>query len=220
MTNLLFQSILFSFILFSLVACNGGKTVTPEPVESPAPTIIKEDPWSHLDQKQKEVQKSLSNYLQELENLNPEGIMALTYPKLFLATSRSRFRDYLYTMISSTNLNIESFKSKITNIDTIQSFSNGFFCPVTYHSEITIMFLNPDSYNDEYSIRVLQSILGEKYGRNRISTDHEKRSITIKKYEKMLAIKDNGEEWKFVGYNQEYKNLYPNFLPSDILNQI
>jgi len=216
MKKFLSHSILFSAILFSLIACKTVKTVIKEPTE----TIIKEDPWSHLDSKQKEVQKSLAQYLKALENLNPERIMELTYPKLFLATSRSRFRDYLYTIISSTNLNIKSFKSKITKINKIESFSNGIFCPVTYHSEITITFLNPDAYNDEYSIRVLQNILGDKYGRNRISTNHKDRSITIKKYEKLLAIKEQGETWKFVGYNKEYKKLYPSFLPSDILNKI
>jgi hypothetical protein len=102
----------------------------------------------------------------------------------------------------------------------VESFSNGLFSPISDHSEITISFLNPNAYNDEYSIRVLGSILGDKYGRNRIRTNHEKRTITIKKYEKLLAIKEQGEGWKFVGYNKEYRKLYPSFLPSDILNRI
>jgi len=171
--------------------------------------------------KQLEVKSYLDSYLGELQTLNTDGIIEMTYPKLFIPINKNIFRNYINTLLTSKHIHVQSFDTKIINIGDISAYSNGEFAQVEYYSIITLEFINPDLYKDELSIRVLNSVLTNKYGQENISINPEQRSITIKKLEKLLAIKDQEDgEWKFIGDNQEYRRLYPRILPLDILSQI
>ena len=70
------------------------------------------------------------------------------------------------------------------------------------------------------SVRVLNDVLSSKYGKENITVEPKNRTIIIGKEEKLLAIKENEKEWKFIGDNQEYRRLYPRILPLDILSKI
>jgi hypothetical protein len=123
-------------------------------------------------------------------------------------------------MANSSNLKITSFNTKISKIGKIAPFSDGTFTNIAYISLIKVQFINPTLYNTELSLNTLHSILAKKYGQKNIYVDKKRREIHIKKQEKMLAIKEKGGEWKFLGDNPAYRNLYPYFLPQDILDRI
>ncbi len=51
--------------------------------------------------------------------------------------------------------------------------------------------------------------------------DKDSRTIMIKRREKLLAIKDkDSDSWKFLGDNSEYRKLYPEILPKEMLELI
>jgi hypothetical protein len=171
-------------------------------------------------EKQLEVKESFKFYLNQLETLDTEGIISMTYPKLFVPINRTLFKQYVDSLLTSEQISVESFDTNITSIDFVQSYDKGEFVHLKYYYNIKLSFINPDLYNNELSIRILDNTLSRKYGKENISIEPELRTITIRKEEKLLGIKENNEDWKFIGDNQEYRRLYPQILPSDILSQI
>ncbi len=166
------------------------------------------------------LKKALEEYLEQLKTLNTEGIIDMTYPKLFIPINKNMFKRYIDTLLTSPHIAIESFDTKIIDIGDIQEFSDGEFATVKYKSSIKLAFINPDLYNDELSIRVLNDVLTSKYGKENIKIDPQNRDIVIKKEETLLAINEKKSGWKFIGDNKEYRRLYPQIIPMDILSQI
>jgi hypothetical protein len=159
-------------------------------------------------------------YLQQLELLDTDGIIAMTYPKFFIPINRTLFRHYVNSLLTSSYISVDSFDTNITHIDTVQSYSKGKFVHLRYNSTIKLMFIDPELYNSELSIRVLNDVLRSKYGKENITIEPEDRVITIKKEEKLLGIKEEENDWRFIGDNKEYRRLYPRILPLDILSRI
>ncbi len=220
--------ILILALLF-FTACIGNKKPKTEPKKEEVPTesnvTLLEQPLydnslGSLTIEQIHLKNALDDYLAQLKSLNADNIISMTYPKLFVPINQDMFRDYLNTMLISSDLQINSFDATITKIGTIKPFSEGTFSQVNYNSTINISFINPELYNTQRKLLILDKILSNKYGRENIRVDSEARTITIKKKEKLLAIKDGSGEWKFLGDNQEYRRLYPRILPIDILNNI
>ena len=227
--SILIKFVFLPFLLF-FIGCFGD---TPQKKEEPKKEEpIKKEPITEeipnkevypieLNEKQKQVYKVLELYLNQLKSLNVEGIISMTYPQFFTTFSKNIYRNQLLTMTNSSNIDILYFSANITKIDKINRFSKGEFTKVAYTSTIKIYLKNNRLYNTELSLNTLYSILARKYGQKNIHVDTQTRVVTIIKYEKMLAIKENPNDWKFVGDNPTYRDLYyPNFLPYDILNNI
>ena len=212
--------LMFSLVVFT--ACIGDKkpktNITTQEVNTT--TVITDSRLGTLTLEQIQLKNDLDKYLSQLKSLNAENIIEMTYPKLFIPINKDMFRDYLNTMLISSDIQIKSFHTTITRIGKIKAFSDGEFAQVDYNSTITIHFINPNLYNTQRKLLILDKILSNKYGRDNIRVDSIGRTITIKKEEKLLAIKEGNQEWRFLGDNREYRRLYPRILPIDILNNI
>ena len=216
------KRIILLLTLLIFTACISKKEPKKEPQPEPKKEVSKKEVSSplKLNKKQKIVYDALTLYIEQLKSLDADNIISMTYPKLFLAFSQDTYKNYIYTMANSSYLEIQSFEANITEIGEIQPFSEGNFSQVSYKSVIKIHFTHPDLYNTKLSLNTLYSILARKYEQKNIFVNVETRIITIRKQEKMLAIKENNHDWKFLGDNPTYREFYPNFLPSDILEKI
>jgi len=195
---------------------------TPDKKEEPIAEVPKKEVYPiELDEKQKKVYKALQLYINQLKSLNANNIIAMTYPKFFTVFSKRIYRSQILTMTNSSNIEILDFSAKITQIDKVNTFSEGKFAKVGYTSTVKVHLKNSRLYDTELSLNTLYSILARKYGQKNIHVDTKTRVVTIKKQEKMLSIKENPNDWKFVGDNPTYRELYyPSFLPYDILDKI
>ncbi len=188
--------------------------------------IVKEIPKKEvypmeLDRKQKEVYKVLQLYINQLKSLNANNIISMIYPKFFIVFSKNIYKNQILTMTNSSNIEILDFSAKITQIGKVKKFSEGEFAKVGYTSTVKVHLKNNRLYDTELSLNTLYSILARKYGQKNIHVDTKTRVVTILKYEKMLSIKENPNDWKFVGDNPTYRKLYyPSFLPYDILDKL
>jgi len=218
------RNLILTLSLLFFTACIGDKEPKIEIPQEVNTTIElntnHDDSLGTLTLEQIQLKNSLDNYLAQLKSLNAENIISMTYPKLFIPINQDMFRDYLNTMLTSSDLQVNTFDSIITKIGTIKPFSEGTFSQVSYNSTINISFINPELYNTQRKLLILDKILSNKYGHENIIVDSIGRSITIKREEKLIAIKDSSQEWKFLGDNAEYRRLYPKILPIDILNNI
>lgn len=169
---------------------------------------------------QSELKNYIDNYFEQLQTLNTDGIVSMTYPKFFKPINESLFRQYINTILSSSQISVDSFKTNLIYLGDVYPYQEGEFAQIIYQSDITLNFLNPELYNDELSVRVLNNVLVNKYGQENIKINPTQRTINIKKEEKLIAIKERNEEWKFIGDNPSYRRYYPSVLPAGILSQI
>lgn len=214
------KSIQYSFlilILFFFVACN----TTKGPVKKEIENNTSSSHLGQLSENQKIVKKALDNYLKELSNFNTDAIVDMTYPKLFYVIDLDLFRQYIASMMNSTDIEMTSYESNVTKISKVTAFSNETkFAQVDFSSIINIRFLNNKMYNSDEKINFLYDALIHKYGTNNIKIDPKERTLSIKKLEKLLVIKEKDSPWTFLGDNSKYRQLYPSFLPSEILRII
>jgi hypothetical protein len=170
------------------------------------------------NQERLELRSDFDLYLEYLRTLNTNGIVEMTYPRLFIPINKNMFIRFINTLLDSPEIAIESFDANITNIGDIIDYGSGKFANLEYVYAIKLAFVNPNLYKDKISMKVLQRVLEKKYGRKNILVDRDTRTVMIKKREKLLAIKDeNSTSWKFLGDNSEYRKLYPDILPKEIL---
>ena len=220
------KKILLTVSLLLFTACIGDKEPKKETAISNELNTTTEVSPSYdgslgtLTLEQIQLKASADNYFLQLQSLNADNIISMTYPRLFIPINQDKFRDYLNTMLISSDVQVNSFDSVITSIGTVMPFSEGTFSQIDYNSTINISFINPELYNTQRKLLILDKILANKYGRENIKVDSIGRNITIKKEEKLLAIKDTSQVWRFLGDNPEYRRLYPRILPIDILNSI
>ena len=135
--------------------------------------------------KQQEVKSYLDLYLEQLQNLDIDNIIAMTYPKLFIPINKTVFQQYINTLLTSEHISVESFKAQIVHIGKVYPYSQGEFAQIGYKTTIKLNFINPKLYSDELSIRVLNDALSRKYGKENIDINPQERSITITKDEKL-----------------------------------
>lgn len=211
--------ILFAFTLISLVACNSTKKEAKKEEIKETNTTVNISttlPISTLGALS--VKQALDLYLNDLATFNTDSIVDKTYPKLFQVIDLDLFRQYIASMMNSTDIKMNSYESNITELSKVTTFSNETqFAQAKYTSTVKMHFLNDAMYNNEEKINFLYDALIHKYGQENVHIDVEARTLRIKKSEKLLIIKEKDTEWKFLGDNSKYRQLYPSFLPYEIL---
>lgn len=217
--------IFFTFILLSFLACNSTKE--PKKVEKIKEKIkakIKENNSSlpstveTLSLKQIVLKQSLDSYLKDLSTFNIDAVVEQTYPKLFYVIDPNLFKNYITSMMNSKDIAITSYKTNITKLSEITTFSNETqFAQAKYTSTINIRFLNNELYHNKEKMNFLYDALIHKYGKKNININPNTRTLQIKKPEQLLIIKEKDSEWKFLANNSKYRRFYPDFLPYEIL---
>lgn len=205
-------------------ACNS--TIEPKKEDNnitttPSPAVTNTDIGT-FSLSQVLIKQALDSYLYDLSTFNTNAIVEKTYPKLFQAIDRNLFRQYISSMMKSSDIEMKSYKSTIIKLSPVRTLASGTeFAQAEYRSTVKIHFLNNELYNNEEKITFLYDVFIHKYGKENIEVDVKNRTLQIKKLEKVLIIKENNSnEWKFLGDNKKYRQLYPSFLPYEILEAI
>jgi len=218
--------------LIWITACTGTKEPKKEEIKetnttdrtNPAISITTTIPISTLgalSHKQVVVKQVLDSYLNDLSTFNTDAIVDKTYPKLFQVIDLDLFRQYIASMMNSTDIAMTSYVSNITELSAVTTLSNETeFAQAKYTSTVNMQFLNNALYDNEKKINFLYDALIHKYGQENIHIDVVNRTLQIKRSEKLLIIKEKDTEWKFLGDNSKYRQLYPSFLPYEILEAL
>ena len=207
------------FLLVFLSACAGNKKVTPKKKKD-TNTSSSYAYLGTLSPEQEIVKKELIDYLKDIETFNVDSIVEKTYPKLFQVINEQHFREYISTMMNSKDIMVQN-DTNITHLSKVKTFSNGTkFCQVDYNSNTKISLLNNNLYKSEESMNYLYDVFIHKYGRKNILFNIKERTITIKREEKLIVIKEQDEPWKFIADNLNYRRVYADILPTEILSNL
>jgi hypothetical protein len=216
--------LLLTLTLIWSTACNSTKVPKKKELKETNTNLNKTTSISDLGAlslKQVLVKQALDAYLNDLSTFNTDAIVDKTYPKLFQIIDLDLFRQYIASMMNSTDIKMTSYKSNITELSKVKTFSNETeFAQAKYTSTVNMHFLNDALYNNEEKINFLYDALIHKYAKENIHINVKNRTLRIKKFEKILIIKEKDRKWKFLGDNSKYRQLYPSFLPYEILEAL
>ncbi|CAA6806609.1 MAG: Unknown protein [uncultured Sulfurovum sp.] len=214
------QYLLLVFILGSFYACNSTKKPKKEEVKEstiPAPITTIDSHLGSLTRDQALVKIELDTYLRKLSTFNTDDIVDMTYPKLFNVIDLDLFRQYIASMMNSTDIEMKSYDTHVSKLSKVTTFTNETkFAQAEYTSRVKIHFLSSHLYDTDEKMNFLYDALVYKYGIDNIKVNKQQRILDIKKEEKLLIIKEKDTTWKFLGDNIEYRQLYPSFLPYEI----
>jgi len=213
MKSLNYYFLLIIFIFFT--ACNSTKEIKKEETntttESAQPIIIKKNT----------LEKALGSYFNALHTFNIDGVVDMTYPKLFSVISPDLFRQYMHAMINSKDIQMVSYTTNSPKISPLRRFSNGTkFAQIDYNSTVILQFINPNLYGSREQMNYLYDVSINKFGLKNVFIDINKRTLQVTKPEKLLAIKEQGTQWKFIGDDAKYRKYFPNFMPPEILQNL
>lgn len=215
------------FILIFFIACNGTKEIKKEETNSSIENIkVKTEAESKIETKieikRKSIfEKQLDLYLEAMQSFNIDLIVNMTYPKLFTVIDQELFRQYMSSMLNSKDVKMTAFTTNAPQIAPIRRFSNGTeFTQIDYNSTITLQFINPNLYGSREQMNYLYDVSIHKFGVKNVSIDLNKRTLKVTKPEKLLAIKEEGAQWKFLGNDARYRKYFPNFMPIEILQNL
>jgi hypothetical protein len=167
------------------------------------------------------LEQALKHYLEALQNFDTDAIVNMTYPRLFSVINRELFQQYLSTMINSNDIQITSYTTTPPQRSSIRRFSNGTeFAQIGYNSTISLQFLNPNLYASREQMSYLYDVEINKFGEGNVVIDLDNRVLRVTKPERLLAIKEQGGEWKFIGDDARYRKFFPRFMPPEILQNI
>jgi hypothetical protein len=209
------------FLLFT--ACNSTKEIKKEETNSTIENIktIKSIDRKIVIKEKNMLERKLDLYLEAMQTFDTDAIVEMTYPRLFTVINPDLFRQYISAMINSTDIKMTSYTTNTPQISPIRRFSNGTeFTQIGYNSTITLQFLNPNLYSSREQMNYLYDVEINKFGKENVFIDVNNRILKVTKPEKLLAIKEQDREWKFLGDDARYRKYFPYFMPPEILQNI
>ena len=227
MKSLKYYLLVFIFIFF--LACSSNKEINKEELNSSIEEInttkdieVPKEIKNKIQIKEKSLlEKKLDIYLEAMQTFNTTIIVNMTYPRLFTVIDHELFTQYITTMINSTDIKMTTYRTNVSKISAIKSFSNGTeFAQIDYKSTITLQFINPNLYASRKQLNYLYDVQINKFGVKNVFIDVKKRILKVTKSEKLLAIKEQNTQWKFLGNDARYRKYFPNFMPIEILQNI
>ena len=212
------KSLNYLFLLLTLifiVACNSTKEIKKEETNTTTAVV------QTIITKKNSLEKELENYFNALQAFNIDGVVDMTYPKLFSVISPDLFRQYMHAMVNSKDIQMISYITNLPKISPIRRFSNGTeFAQVDYNSTVILQFINPNLYGSQEQMNYLYDVSIEKFGVENVSIDLNNRTLRVTKPEKLLAIKEQDMQWKFIGDDARYRKYFPSFMPPEILQNL
>jgi len=203
---------LLLIIFIFLTACNSTKEIKKEESNSSVENNL------YLNNT---LNNKLSSYFNALENFNNDVVIEMTYARLFSVISPDLFRQYMDSMINSKDVKMISYRTNTPKIFPIRRFSNGTeFAQIDYNSTVTLKFINPNLYGSQEQMNYLYDVSIDKFGVENVSIDLNSRTLSVTKPEKLLAIKEQDMQWKFIGDDARYRKYFPNFMPPEILQNL
>lgn len=178
------NKLLFALSVLFLISCGTSKKKTPEP-----------ETGASLNQR-------LDEYMKLNDEMKFDRIMDYIYPKLFTIAPKDQILKAMEEGFNNDEMKIELDSMKIEKMHPEFEMENGSFAKVDYSMIMVFQFLSGGDDPSENNIMV--ESMKEKYGKENVRYDNEKRMIRIKEKSKMVAVKDSyAKEWSFVSLNED-----------------
>lgn len=167
-----------------------------------------------------DLKSTISEFMSLTESMNFEGIIDLTYPKIFDLVSKQQMLEMLNGM---TAMGFEISYDSITNEEPVLVTENDSvkYALVDYYSEMVMKITN-EEMKTKKSIDLLKLSLANTAGVESIDYVEETSSLVVKGNKRLLAIKDKayGNQWSAIEFDINNPALNSVLIPTEVLTTI
>lgn len=165
-----------------------------------------------------EIRERVGWFIEHTKNLNYEGILDLTYPKIFTIASRQD----MMALLSSTEgrgLKMMVDEMDIKKVESLHKTDSDQYALVKYDTKMRIVVSG--DLATESAINSLTMSFGNTYGNKNVSFDSEKSQFSIYGLKYMVLIKEEAYEskWFIMEWNTEDPALISALLSPEVIKK-
>ena len=167
---------------------------------------------AQVDSDERDLRKRLDAYMEHTHKKNFDKLMDYMHPSLFDLAPRALLVQTLNETFSAKEVAIGYDSLAITAISPDFLHNNSQYRKVEYYFIMAMKFTDKDIAEDTSLTEQIIDGLKEDFGDGEIIYDKKRAVYIIKASDILLAIKDPGKEWLFLGYESDNKllqKLYP-----------
>ncbi len=192
----MFHSNFFAALLVALALFPG---VCPGQEQDTAPALIRHN---------------LALFIQATEDKNWEGVLDLTYPKLFELAPKEQMLA-LFQQMEDSGMKFNFENMQIDSISPVFRFENQGFAKVGYNANMTISF-EGEIYGEDV-MPFLKTSFETTYGKENVGYDQEKKTFKILALKSLFAITEpDTERWFFLENNPEQEVILNLLIPEPV----
>ncbi|KYG77679.1 MULTISPECIES: hypothetical protein [Roseivirga] len=167
-----------------------------------------------------DLNSTIAQFMKHTESMNFEGIVDMTYPKVFDLVTKQQMLSLLNGL---SGMGFEVSYDSITNQEPILVAKNDSvkYALVNYYSEM-VMKITKEEMKTKESIDILKLSLLNTAGVESIDYVEETSSLIVKGNKRLLAIKDQAydDQWSAIEFDVNNPALNAMLVPTPILTEI
>lgn len=149
------------------------------------------------------LRKRLDNYISITKTLDFNKLMDYVHPSIFKLVPKEALVEAMEGAFNTPYFNIKFDSMTILNISRDFLLNDTRYSKVDYFASMNLVITDPEVKNDTTSMKGLTEAFGEAFQGQVVTFDKEKFLFHIRGNDVLLAIKDSGKEWLFLGVEKE-----------------
>lgn len=172
---------------------------------------------SSIAQTDSSLQRRLGEYLALSKQLNFEKLMDYIHPNLFTIASKEQMVKVFKSAFNNEQMNISLDSLSATDVSSGFNYKGSLYKKVDYFISMSLRFKDSTVLKDEATRPMMLTQMKEGMNAEKVDYISADNRLEIASHKILIAIKDNGKEWMFLGYEEKQAALMQQLIPAEVL---
>lgn len=163
-----------------------------------------------------ELKKRLQNYMALTVKKDFDKVMDYVHPSLFKMATRDQLKEALESAYSTEEIEINFDSMYVSAISPEFKLGQTGYRRVDYYMMMSMRFNDKETATDTSLVNILIPALQADFPGQSVTYDKAKSLYIIKGFDLLIAIRDAGKEWMFLGVEKDNAMLMTLF-PKEVI---
>ncbi|PZU79317.1 MAG: hypothetical protein DI529_17580 [Chryseobacterium sp.] len=165
------------------------------------------------------IKKDLTSFVQNMRSKDMDKAVEHIYPKYFNVVSKEQMKKILNLTYNNPAIKTTILDFKVLDVEKPEKINNEFFSFTNYRFKMNLKIDWTSFPNNQQIKAQISDGLYKKFGKENVIYSLKQDDYIINAKMKACAVSNNGNEWKFVIIDKNYKPELAKVLPEKILNK-
>ncbi|WP_312825002.1 hypothetical protein [Epilithonimonas sp.] len=165
------------------------------------------------------IKKDLTSFVQNMKSKDMDKAVEHIYPKYFNVVSKEQMKKILNFTYNNPAIKTTILDFKVLDVEKPEKINNEFFSFTNYGFQMNLKIDWTSFPNNQQIKAQISDGLYKKFGKENVTYSSKQDDYIINAKMKACAVSSNGNEWKFVIVEKDYKSQLLKVLPKKILDQ-
>lgn len=161
--------------------------------------------------------KRLAAYLEANRKLDFESLMNFIHPKLFKVASKEAMVEGLRQSFNNDKMQIQLDSMEITQVGPVFAYGTTAYRKVDYFMVMDVQFTEKEKLGDSTFVKLMEKNFARVF-RGSAAYNAGTETFHVRGNQFMLAIKDAGQPWMFIGHKAD-KALNEFLFPKAVISK-